>query len=140
MDTPILNYWAILACGVASMAVGSIWYSPLLFAKAWTRLNGKTPERIQQEMKSRNMVVVYLAQFIAALVVAYVLAHFIVFLRAHTAWDGVVAGLWIGVGFVLATSLGNYLFENRPLKLFWINSGYTVVMLVFMGAILASWR
>lgn len=123
-----------------SMVVGSMWYSSVLFAKPWMRLNGKNLEQIQQEMKSRNMVALYCAQFVAALVVAYVLAHFIVFLRAHTAWDGVVTGLWLGVGFVLATSLGSYLFENRPLKLFWINNGYTVVMLVLMGAVLAAWR
>lgn len=122
------------------MVVGSVWYSPVLFAKSWMRLNGKNRQQLQQEMQSRNMAVLYSAQFIAALVVAYVLAHFIVFLRAHTVWDGVVTGLWVGVGFVLATSFGNYLFENRPLKLFWINSGYTVVVLVLMGAVLAGWR
>jgi hypothetical protein len=140
MDAPILNYWAILVSGIASMVLGALWYSPVLFAKPWMKLVGKTKEEINQEMKTRSMPALYIAQFIAALVVAYVLAYFVAYLGARTAWDGIIVGVWAAVGFVLATSFGNYLFENRSMKLFWINNGYILVYLIVAGAILAGWK
>jgi hypothetical protein len=35
-----LNLWAILAATVAAFVLGGLWYSPLLFGRAWVRANG----------------------------------------------------------------------------------------------------
>ena len=35
-----VNLLAVLVCGVAAMAVGFLWYSPLLFAKPWVKEMG----------------------------------------------------------------------------------------------------
>ena len=32
---PQVNLIAVLLCAVSSLVLGGIWYSPLLFAKAW---------------------------------------------------------------------------------------------------------
>lgn len=139
MEFPIINYWAVIVCGVLSMILGMLWYGPL-FGKLWMRLIGKNVEQIRAEMKYRNMPAIYGLQFLAALVMAYVLSLFISFIRVHTIWDGIMLGLWIGIGFVLTSGFGGYAFENRPSKLFWVNHGYTLVQLAIFGAILAGWR
>ena len=38
-----LNWLAILVAAVVTMILGFLWYSPLLFAKAWTREMGYDP-------------------------------------------------------------------------------------------------
>jgi hypothetical protein len=54
--------------------------------------------------------------------------------------SGASTGLIVGIGF-LATAYGiTYLFEQRPLRLFMINAGYSIVLLVIMGAIIGGWH
>jgi hypothetical protein len=59
----------VLLAAVATFAVGMLWYSPLVFGKAWMRLNGYTPERMV-EMR-RKVGRAYLVSFIAYLVLAF---------------------------------------------------------------------
>ena len=39
-----VNLWAVLVSGLATMVVGFVWYSPLLFARPWTILMGYDPD------------------------------------------------------------------------------------------------
>ena len=51
-----------------------------------------------------------------------------------------MAGLAAGLGWV-SMSLGViYLFEQRSLKLWLINSGYQVLAYTVMGGVLAAWK
>jgi hypothetical protein len=38
-----VNLLAVLACAIAGMVVGFLWYSPMLFANPWMRLMGYDP-------------------------------------------------------------------------------------------------
>lgn len=135
-----INFLAVFAAAVVNMILGFGWYSKQAFWKPWVRLVGKTEGDIKLEMEKRNMPAVFVSQFIAALVTSYVLAHFVNYAGAGTLYEGGLVGLWVGVGFVLAVNLGGYLFENKPMKLFWINNGYNLVSLILTGALLAIWR
>lgn len=135
-----INYWAVVASAVVNMILGFAWYAQSVFGRLWLKGLGKSKEEQKEEMKSRNMVGIFFAQFVSALVTAYALAYILNLAGASTMWDGASMGLLVGVGFVLAINLGNYLFENRSFSLFYINSSYTVVSLVLTGALLAVWR
>lgn len=53
---------------------------------------------------------------------------------------GLFAGAAAGFGWV-ALSLGvTYLFERKPLRLFFINAGYHGFAFTLMGGILGAWR
>src|ERR1051325_1549607 len=41
------NYLAVLVCAVIIFLLGGLWYSPVLFAKRWVALQGKTMEEMQ---------------------------------------------------------------------------------------------
>ena len=71
-----INGFAVLAAAVASMVIGAIWYSPAVFGKIWMSLTGISDSKIK-EMKSKGMAKSYVIGFIASLVTAYVLAHFV---------------------------------------------------------------
>jgi hypothetical protein len=39
-----VKVWAVLLSALATMLVGPVWYSPLLFARRWTILMGYDPD------------------------------------------------------------------------------------------------
>ena len=41
-----MNIFAVLVGAVASMALGALWYSPLLFGNAWMAAIGKTHDQL----------------------------------------------------------------------------------------------
>jgi Protein of unknown function (DUF1761) len=131
---PEVNVWAVLAAGVASMVLGGLWYSPLLFGNAWMRASGMTEERA----RSANMAKVMGTAFVLAVVGAAVFAMFLGPRPApgFAAAAGLSAGLcWVAGSFGI-----NYLFEQRPLRLFAINGGYHTLQYTLIGLILGLWH
>lgn len=139
--TVSVNYLAVLVCGIVSMALGMLWYSPKgLFGKQWMqlmgfdKLNKQQLAKMQQEGK-KSMAI----GFVSVLVMAYVLSRVIGAMGATTWMAGVQAAFWVWLGFIATVMLGSVLWEQKPWKLYWINSLHYLVTLVVMGAILAVW-
>ncbi len=130
-----INYAAVLVTAIISMVIGAIWYSPPAFGTTWMALAGKTPEDMKQG-SARNA---YAMMFIAALVLAFVLAHVVRWANAASLTGGAKVGITVWIGFVLTVTSGAVIFEGRPIRLYWLNSGYQLVSLVISGAILARW-
>lgn len=130
-----INDLAVLTAAVASFVIGLIWYSPFLFGRPWMRLSGITEEA----MKGRNPIMPLSASFIADLVLAYVLAHFIQYAGVNTAVLGMTAGFWSWLGFVATVQLSDAMFTGKPIGLYLINTSYRLSALVAMGTILGYW-
>ncbi len=131
---PEINYLAVILCGVSSLVLGGLWYSPLLFGKAWQRRTGLG----DADLAGGNMAMIYGLAFLLSLLAAWVFALFL----------GPEMGLWPAVGaggaagiFWVAVSFGiNYLFERRPLELFLINGGYHALQFTLFGLILGLFQ
>ena len=132
-----VNYTAVLAAAIASMVIGFLWYSPMLFGTMWMELIGTTKEKMEESKK--KMGPLYAGIFVAALATAYVLAHFAAYAQANTIMLGMQTGFWAWLGFVATTMLGNVIFAGKPFKLYLLDVGYHLVSLVVMGAIVAGW-
>jgi uncharacterized membrane protein YeaQ/YmgE (transglycosylase-associated protein family) len=133
-----INYVAVLVAAVVSMLIGAVWYSPILFGKEWMRLIGMTEKKLK-EAKKKGVVKSYLAGFVGALVMSFILAHFIDFVQVTAFLEGVSTGAWVWLGFIAPVLLGSVLWENKPIKLYLINAAYWLVSLSLMGGILAVW-
>jgi hypothetical protein len=133
-----INYVAILACGVASMVIGFVWYSKALFGNTWMKLSGISEAQIKKA--NSNMPLLYGTMFVASLVMAYVLAHFEQAGGALDITTGAMIAFWAWLGFVATTMLTGVLYEQKSIKLYAINAGYQLVTLLVMGAILVSLR
>lgn len=133
-DIPI-NWLAVVVAVIIRMAVGTIWYSPIAFVKPWQQLSGVTPESMKAGLG--RAVGVDLAM---SVVMAFAMAN-IIGASGITDWlNGAIAGLWLWLGFVVATHLPLWTYENRPIKLVAINAGANLISMVLMGAILGGWR
>lgn len=139
-----INYLAVLVCAVVSMVIGFLWFGPL-FGKKWMTLSGMNPDMMKNptpEMK-RNMYRGYAIQFVLALVMAFGLAHTLVFASSYLHMSGISAGLqggfWSWLSFVVPTTIGMVLWEGKPWKLWIIIVSAWLVTLLVMGSILAVW-
>lgn len=128
---------AILLAAVLEFALGLFWYSRKVFGGPWKAALGLAPER--DPVATRAMLQIVRIRQIATLLAAYVLAHVIHYLEVHTSSTGAATGLLLW-GVVMAVYMRDMLVvHKRPLKVHLINSGYHLVGLMSMGALLASW-
>jgi hypothetical protein len=136
-----VNLWAVLVSALATMVVGFVWYSPMLFANPWMKLMGYDPNdkaKIAEMQKSAGPS--YAMSLIASILSAFVLGKLIAVAGFVTAFDGLKIGLVVWLGFVTTVQLTNALFSHQRNKLYMINTGYQLVCYVVMGAILGAWR
>lgn len=129
-----INYLALVVAAVARFLFGWLWYSPLLFGRSWMALTNCDPE----EMK-RRMPVLAAADLISNFVMAFVLVHAVHYAGANGAGQGAAVGFFNWLGFIATVMLMMILYEKRPAKLFWINSGFQLISLLIMGVIVAVW-
>lgn len=128
----------ILLAAIATMILGFLWYSPILFAKPWMIAMGYDPnDKAKLEQMRKSAGPSYLLAFIASLVSAFVLAKIVDITTVNSAIYGMKVGFAMWLGFVTTVQLTAKLFENKPWKLYFINTGYQLVCYLVMGAILA---
>ena len=156
------NYLAILVAAIAPILLGFLWYNPKLFGNAWMR----EAEMTEEKMKGGNMAVIFgltlLLSFILAFFLQQLTNHqfgafslmggdpalakpsFEAFMAdygdafrtfKHGALHGVLAGVFLFFPVIAI----NGMFERKSWKYIFINSGYWVVSLTIMGAIVCGW-
>ena len=130
---PDVNVWAVLACGVGSLVLGGLWYSPALFGKQWQKL-----ARLSDEQMAGSNARIFGLAFVLSLVAAYVFAMFLG--REMGVGPAIAAGASAGLCWVAASFAINYLFERRPLPLWLINGGYHTLQFTLFGLIIGLMR
>jgi len=126
-----LNWFAIIVAALSTFMIGGIWYS--VFEKPWMSVNNLTNE----DLKKRNMPIVFGLSFLFSLIMSVNLAMFI---GKENVTFGVIAGFMTGFGWVAFAIAIISLFENRPIKYVLINGGYMIVSFTLMGLILGAWK
>jgi len=129
-----VNLWAVLAAAVSAFLLGGLWYSPIVFLKAWARENGVT----YPPPPGGHPAKVFGVSFLFSLLSAYVFALWLgpnpeLKLALHN-------GLLVGLAFVAASFGINYQFANRTFKLWLIDGGYHVFQFALYGLVLGLWH
>src|SRR5689334_15090364 len=138
MTLPVVNNVAVLVSGVVIFLLGGLWYSPVLFAKKWVALIGKSEEELTAAAGS--MPTSYLLVFICGLVTVWVMALVVGNFAPASAIDGGIIGALCWLAFAGATSFGTALFAGKPKSLWLIDSGFNLVAFIVAGIVLAAWR
>jgi hypothetical protein len=140
MEFAGVNLWSVLVAAVATMVLGFLWYSPLLFARPWMVLMGYDPDdkaRLAEMQKGAGKL--YGISFVGSLISAFMLGKIIEIATVNAIPYGLKIGLAVWLGFVTTVQLTGTLFGKRPTKLYLIDTGYQLVCYLAMGAILAVW-
>ena len=128
-----INWLSVIVATISAFAIGSLWYSPVLFSKIWQ----KEVKLSDEDMKTASMPVIFGSTFVLQFIAAVVLDMYLTPYANLAA--GIKAGLFVSIAFI-ATAYGTtYLFSRKSMRLFLIDAGYYVVLYVVMGGILGAW-
>ncbi len=130
-----MGMWVIgiVVAAAVMFIIGGIWYSPRLFAHAWSRETGITEHKPTPKSMLRFSAMLLVLLLLSAAILACILTNW---LPGHNWRHGLAVGF---LGGVLATAVVgmNTLFERKSLKLFLINTGYYLIGFCLMGIIVA---
>ena len=131
-----INFLAVGLSAVLTFALGALWYSPALFAKAWMAAHGYTQadvERMQAGM-GPSYAVAFVCWLLMATVLALIGPHF---------GEGVHAMLGVGfhlwLGFSATVGLVANRFSDKPLRAWLIDAGYQLASIAIMSVVLGLW-
>jgi hypothetical protein len=124
-----INLIAVGVAAVVAYALAALWYSPVLFFKAWQAELGLTDEQAKRASRPTTLAAAFLIVLAGTVAFAF-------FLGKVTPAQGALYGLTAGFVWV-AGSIGiNYLFEGKSLRFFLINGGYHTLEFTLIGLIL----
>lgn len=138
MVNPRISPIAVVVATIAAFMVGFLWYSPALFGGLWMQAHGYTPEHMEAAKSTLGRT--YGISFVCQLVMAVVLSELLYRTSTVGAAGGAGLGFLAWLGFAATIGLTANLFAEAPLVLYGIDTGYQLVYLVVMSAILGAWR
>jgi hypothetical protein len=128
-----INWLALGVVTLVKFGLGFVWFG-LLFGKQWQALAG-----VNEASMKAGMVKAIVIDLVTTFILAWVLVHAVHYAGAANLGQGAAVGFFNWLGFIGATTLGAYVYENRSLKLWALSNAYQLIALVIMGAILAAW-
>ena len=137
-----INYLAVIIAVVANFILGFIWYTPL-FGRAWAKEMGFDPdEKPPGSEMAKGLIFMVIGNFF----LAYVFAHNIAVWDPETWGQGpsemskmanvASAAFFTWLGFFVPVDLNTVSWERKSWKLFGINTGYHLISLLVVAAIL----
>jgi hypothetical protein len=133
------NWLAIAVAAVAYFLLGSIWYSAL-FGKAWMAghgINPPTPE--QRKAMGSKMAMMFLGTFLIGAITAFVIGLLAFALQSNNVMSGIKIGLAFSV-FAAGPICMSYIYLQKPLKVWVIDSAYHAVSFIVMSIIISIWH
>lgn len=142
MDIASINWLAVVACVIASMVSGMLWYNPQTFFLTWWKGIGKTEAHIPGSSKGMGVTwaLTILSSAVQAVFMAFAVNLLSDFMGGPNLYSGVAVGFFVWLGVIAPTYLVNNLFAGFPIKVWAIEAGNHLVNFLAFGAILGAWR
>jgi hypothetical protein len=130
------NPLAIIVATILYFMLGGVWFT--VFKQAWLLGVGRTLEELQAA--NISPAITYGSAIVTTAILAVFLSWIIQATGPQTLARGVAiaAATWFGVVFTTWTT--EYAFEARSLQILVINTGYCLVGMLIMGAVLGAWK
>ena len=144
MYEPSINYLAVLVGTIAHYMLGALWYSPVLFSRAWIGAVGWSDEEVKDIKENGGQGKGLALQFLGTLVLVFVTAHMVDFIKVvypdlGALQVGMTSAFWLWLGYIATFGLTSVVFEQHSWKLYSINMGYQFVGLMIASGIVAVW-
>lgn len=133
-----INYLAVVVAAVAAFAIGGLWYSPVLFAKQWVKAHGLTEEQLKERQKGAGKS--YAIAIVCQILIGLAIAVLVGYLHLGVCVQGLKLALLIWAGLAFPLGLMATMFTDKKLAVFCIDTGYQLVYLLVMGAIITVWH
>ena len=122
-----VNWLAVLIATAGSFAIGGLWYSPVLFGKAWQADMNITEQKAHP---AKVFGLAFAFSFVACVALATLITPDMSLMQSLN------MGLLVGVGCVFCAFGVNYQFADRPTRVLLIDGGYHTVQFSMFAVIL----
>ncbi len=119
-----IHWLAVLAGAAAYWFLGAIWYSPVLFAKPWTKMVNL---KMDDPDAKKGMPMMFIGSFVLMFVASTGIAILSNILYIGDVMHAAKLGLLVSVFFSCTSSSIAYLYTRKPAGLYAIDCGYYVV-------------
>lgn len=130
-----INHLAVWVAALSTFLLGGLWFSPILFGKAWQTEN----QLSDADLKTANTGKIMGLSFLFALIMSYNLAFFL----NDPSIDGgmgTMYGFFTGFGWIAMAIFIIGQFEHKSTRYMLINAGYMTIALTLMGLITGLWK
>ena len=156
-----INFLAVLVAALSSFIVGFFWYNPKVFGTIWMNETGMTEEKAKKGNMAKIFGLTVVFSFMLAFMMPTLVIHqigalqlaggnekdeaFLAYMQVHghmfrTFGHGALHGLFAALFIVVPTVAINSLFEQKTFKYAAVTSGYWIVVMTLMGAIICGWK
>lgn len=159
-----MNFYSVLVAAIIPLVVGSFWYSPMLFGKAWMKETGLTEDDLKQGSMLKIFGLTFVFSVMFAMILQMLCIHqfgplgmiggpefidlakpsYAAFMADYgtafrTFKHGALHGFFSGLFLAFPLIAINGLFERKTWKYIMIHTGYWTVSMTIMGAIVCGW-
>lgn len=129
----LLDLIAVIVVTVLNNVLGMTWYSKSLFGTEWAKAHKFDLGTLKAT--PMHFIAAIGVSFLTALVFSLLVNWF----GINSAWQGMVLGFMIWLGFIATTHFSGVIWAQKPLKAYVIDTGFQLVSMLMMGAILGYW-
>jgi MFS family permease len=137
-----INMMAILVSVIVNFVIGFIWFTPI-FGKIWGKEMGYDPNmKPDKKVMFKGIAFMIIGNFLFAWVFAHNIAAWMFvpgMKEMSSSSNALMSGIFTWLGFYFPGHLGETVWENKSWKLFFINTGYSLVSLLVAAFILTYW-
>jgi hypothetical protein len=127
---------AIIVASLCYFGLGAVWFT--IFRNAWLEGVGRTMEQIQTSGVTPALV--YIVALLLTVALALFLSWLIQITGAATVARGIQVAIILWFCVVFSTWATEYAFEARSIRALAVTSGYVLVGMILMGAVLGGWK
>jgi hypothetical protein len=133
-----ISYLAVVIAAAAAWLASAAWYMSL--STPYIAALGKTPEQMAQDRKKPWAFLPFVYAFLANVIIAWTLAGVLGHLGPGQVnlRNGLISAAFLWFGFILTTMTVNYSFAGRDKRLFAIDAGNWLIVLLVIGAIVGG--
>ncbi len=128
-----INLFAVAGAAVAAMVVGWLWFG-LIFRKPWTRLAELDARPAAKDYVQYPVALV--VNLVGAFVLAYIASASQIANQVSLLESALYSAVFVWLAFSAGRALITTTFESRPVKLFLINTGHDLAVVLTMALVI----
>ena len=129
-----INWLAVIVVGIIYFLIVFFWYYPNIFGNIWLELVGK--DGVEKSKIIKESIVMVFTSIVSVLIIEVLIDL--------TMWNdigsAVLLGLLLWIGFVAMIAINQNIFNDRGVKLYFIEYGSYLVAFLISAIILAAWQ
>lgn len=124
---------AIIVVTILNIILGMLWYSPKFLGTIWAKAHNFDLSKLHAGPMH------YVGAILVSLLTACVFFALIYWFDVTTIQEGVGLAFFIWLGFIVTTHFSGVLWAQKPLTAYFIDTGFQLISMLMMGAILSVW-